>query len=64
MRYTLVTPGGRTLRTGVGTSVEEVGRARSAGLSQGVSYLALYGRDGALAAKKRILVSDRISQTR
>ena len=64
MRYALVTLSGRTVRTGVVTSVEEVGRALSAGLSQGVYYLALYGRDGALAARKRILVSDRISQTR
>jgi hypothetical protein len=64
MRYSLVTPGGRTVRTGVVTSVEEVGRALSAGLSKGVYYLALYGKDGALAATKRILVSDRISQTR
>jgi hypothetical protein len=62
MRYALVTPAGRTVRTGVAISVEEVGRALSAGLSQGVYFLALYGRDGALAAKKRILVSDRISQ--
>jgi hypothetical protein len=64
MRYALIAPNGRTVRTGVATSVEEVGRALSAGLSQGVYYLALYGRDGALAAKKKILVSDRIFKTK
>jgi hypothetical protein len=59
MRYAIIAPNGKTIRTGVASSMQEVSRALSARLSQGVYFLALYGKDGALAASKRILVSPR-----
>ena len=59
IRYTLFAPNGRTVRTGVATSMEEVSRAISnrLTLSRGVYFVALYGKDGALAASKRIVAT-------
>jgi hypothetical protein len=59
IRYALFTPNGRIVRTGVGTSMEEVSRSLSTRLtlSRGVYFLALYGKDGALAASKRMFAT-------
>jgi hypothetical protein len=59
IRYALFSPNGRIIRTGVGTSMEEVSKSISARLtlSRGVYFIALYGKDGALAASKKILAS-------
>ncbi|HUI92225.1 MAG TPA: hypothetical protein VLX68_08265 [Chitinivibrionales bacterium] len=57
MRYAVIRPDGRCIRSGIAASVEEVGSALRYGLPQGVYYLALYGRAGDLAAKKKILVT-------
>jgi hypothetical protein len=59
IRYALFTFNGKIIRTGVATSMEEVSQALSARLrlSRGVYFLALYGKDGALAASKRLFVS-------
>ena len=59
IRYALFAPNGRIVRTGVATSMEEVSRALSnrLTLSRGVYFIALYGKDGALAASKRILAT-------
>jgi len=59
IRYTLFAPNGRTIRSGVATSMEEVSRALSNKLmlSRGVYFVALYGKDGRMAASKRIFAS-------
>jgi hypothetical protein len=59
IRYTLFAPNGRTVRSGVATSMEEVSRAISnrLTLSRGVYFVALYGKDGALAASRRIIAT-------
>jgi hypothetical protein len=59
IRYALFSPNGRIVRTGVATSMEEVSRDLSARLrlSRGVYFVALYGKDGALAASKRMFAS-------
>ena len=59
IRYALFAPNGRIVRTGVATSMEEVSRALSnrLTLSRGVYFVALYGKDGALAASKKIFAT-------
>ncbi len=59
IRYTLFAPNGKTIRSGVATTMEEVSRALSSrlALSRGVYIIALYGKDGALAASKRMLAT-------
>ncbi|HUI92731.1 MAG TPA: hypothetical protein VLX68_10830 [Chitinivibrionales bacterium] len=59
IRYILFTPDGRTIRSGIATSMDEASRSISnkLSLSRGVYFIALYNKEGGLAASKKLFAT-------